>query len=181
MASGNGKYVITGGPGSGKSSLIAALAAQGLPTIAEGGRAIIRDQLAIGGTALPWADRSAFAAQMLGWEMRSHHMADAIEGPVFFDRGVPDVLGYLRLTGEPVPLHVETAARHFRYDQRIFIAPWWPDIYAGDAERKQSPEEAEATFRMMASVYAELGYTLVPLPLAPLEDRVRFVRMTIGI
>src|SRR3546814_10617091 len=63
---------------------------------------IIRDQVAIGGTALPWADRAAFAELMLGWELRSWHEAHDRAGPVIFDRGVPDVIGYLRLCGLPV-------------------------------------------------------------------------------
>jgi predicted ATPase len=32
---------------------------------------------------------------MLVLEMRSYHMAEEQAGLVFFDRGVPDVLGYL--------------------------------------------------------------------------------------
>jgi predicted ATPase len=54
-------YVITGSPGSGKSTLIEALAASGIPSMPEAGRAIIQDQVAIGGDALPWSDRHAFA------------------------------------------------------------------------------------------------------------------------
>src|SRR3546814_1518314 len=50
-------HVITGGPGSGKSTLIEALAVEGFDHMPEAGRAIIRDQVAIGGAALPWADR----------------------------------------------------------------------------------------------------------------------------
>jgi hypothetical protein len=55
----------------GKTTLIDALAAEGIRHMPEAGRAIIRDQVAIGGTALPWADRAAFAELMLGWELRS--------------------------------------------------------------------------------------------------------------
>ena len=86
-------FIITGGPGSGKSSLINALAARGYRTMPEAGRAIIRDQVAIGGSALPWADRALFAELMLGWEMRSHREALAIASPVLMDRGIPDVVG----------------------------------------------------------------------------------------
>lgn len=59
-------HVITGGPGSGKTTLIDALAAEGVRHRPEAGRAIIRDQAVIGGTALPWADRAAFAELILG-------------------------------------------------------------------------------------------------------------------
>src|SRR5580692_5406506 len=100
-------FVITGGPGSGKSTLIEALAGRGIKTMTEAGRAIIQDQVTIGGEALPWSDRSAFAELMLSWEMRSYGSALELSGPVVFDRGAPDVLGYLRLTGLPIPSHVE--------------------------------------------------------------------------
>ena len=35
----------------------------------EAGSAIIQDQTAIRGEALPWSDRSAFAELMLAWEI----------------------------------------------------------------------------------------------------------------
>lgn len=168
-------FVITGGPGSGKSSLITALAAQGMATMPEAGRTIIQDQVAIGGDALPWGDRNAFAAQMLGWELRSHREACALPGPVVLDRGVPDVIGYLRLCELPVPGHMGRAAQVRRYNGMVFIAPHWPAIYAQDAERKQDAAEAAATHDMMARVYAGLGYALVSLPLAGVEERARFV------
>jgi predicted ATPase len=56
----NRLFVITGGPGSGKSALVDALLQRGICTMPEAGRAIIQDQVAIGGEALPWSDRRAF-------------------------------------------------------------------------------------------------------------------------
>lgn len=53
-------HVITGCLGSGKTTLIDMLAAQGFHDMPEAGRAIIRYQVAIGGTALLWADRAAY-------------------------------------------------------------------------------------------------------------------------
>ena len=176
----NTRFVITGGPGSGKSTLIEALAAEGLHAMPEAGRAIIQEQVAEGGDALPWADRGAFAERMFQWEMRSWHAARELAGPVIFDRGIPDVMGYLTLVGLPVPAHIEHATRMFRYNSRVFIAPHWNAIYAQDAERKQSIEEAEATYRTLADLYPRLGYELVPLPLATVAERVRFVRAIAG-
>jgi|SRR5271156_73698 len=173
-------FVITGGPGSGKSTLIEALACRGINTMPEAGRAIIQDQVAIGGEALPWSDRSAFTELMLSWEMRSYRAALKMSGPVIFDRGMPDVLGYLRLSGLSVPAHVERAAKIFRYHHRVFIAPPWPKIFALDAERKQSFEEAQATYEVMMETYAALGYQLIPLPLESLEERERFILAAIG-
>ncbi|SHL52153.1 Predicted ATPase [Sphingobium sp. YR657] len=173
-------HVITGGPGSGKTSLIEALAAEGVRHMPEAGRAIIQDQVDIGGTALPWDDREAFATLMLAWEMRSYREALGAAGPVIFDRGIPDVIGYRRLSGLPVPASLRKAAEQRRYASKVFIAPPWPAIFSQDAERKQTLAEAEATFRAMADAYAGLGYELVMLPLAPVAQRAEFVREQIA-
>jgi predicted ATPase len=169
-------FVITGGPGSGKSSLVDALAAAGFRHMPEAGRAIIRNQVAIGGTALPWADRSAFARLMLEQEMRSYRAALQMTGPVIFDRGIPDVIGYLQLCGLPIPDPAWEAAHRRRYNRRVFIAPHWPAIFTQDAERRQDLAQAEATCGVMEEVYAGLGYELVPLPFASVEERVLFAR-----
>jgi predicted ATPase len=174
-------FVITGGPGSGKSALIDALSQRGIHTMPESGRAIIRDQVAIGGEALPWSDRRAFSELMLSGEMRSHRDALNLSGHVIFDRGVPDVLGYLRLCNLPIFPHVERAAQMFRYHHQAFIAPPWPEIFTRDAERKQSFEEAQATYKVMAETYSGLGYSLVQIPLVPVQQRVRFMLAAMGL
>ncbi len=172
--------VFTGGPGSGKSTLIDALEQHGYARSDEAGRGIIQDQVAIDGPVLPWRDRQAFAEAMLGWELRSYRMAQRHPGPVLFDRGVPDVIGYLRLCGLPVPDHLLRAAAAFRYRQQVFIAPPWPAIYRQDAERKQSLDEAERTYHAVAQAYRDCGYTLIELPRADVAARVRFVCERIG-
>jgi predicted ATPase len=168
-------FVLTGGPGSGKTTLIDELATLGYARTIEAGRAIIQDQMAAGGNALPWVDPTAFADLMLSWEMRSYAQARRDAGPVFFDRGLPDVAGYLRLSGLDVPVHVEKAARELRYHPRVFVAPPWPAIFHGDAERRQDFAEAERTYQAVTTAYRRFGYQLVELPLAPVADRVRFV------
>jgi predicted ATPase len=173
-------HVVTGGPGSGKTSLIEALARAGYARTVEAGRAIIQDQLAIDGPALPWRDPLAFAELMLSWELRSYRMAQDMTGPVFFDRGVTDLVGYLTLVGRPVPAHVARAAERFRYNRRVFVAPPWPAIYTQDAERKQTPEEAVRTYEALVTAYSKCGYELVSLPLSSVEERVRFVLDDIG-
>ena len=95
---------------------------------------------------------------------------------MIFDRGVPDVSGYLHLCGLPVPAHVARAADLFRYQRRVFIASPWREIFGQGADRKQDFSEAQATYEAMVMVYADFGYELVSLPLVPVAERVRFVR-----
>lgn len=173
-------FVITGGPGSGKSTLLAELAAHGFATMPEAGRAIIQEQVASGGTALPWGDRALFAERMLARDIRTYREAERRGGVVLFDRGIPDVVGYLRLSGLSVPRHIEAAVRALRYAPTVFIAPPWPEIFEADAERKQSLSEAESTYWAMVEVYTALGYSLLTLPRAPVGERARFVRAAIS-
>lgn len=173
-------FVLTGGPGSGKTSLIEALAAQGHVTAPEAGRAIIRDQMAIGGPALPWADRQLFAELMLAWECRSHHWAQSQQGLVFFDRGVPDVLGYLALCDLPAPPHAVEAAAKFRYNAKVFALPPWPDIFANDSERRQDLDEAARTYDAVTAAYRRHGYAIVDVPRVSIAQRLRFILAATG-
>jgi predicted ATPase len=68
-------FVVTGGPGSGKTTLLDALERAGYRRSVEAGRAVIQQQLSIGGNALPWGDRVQFAERMLAWEIRSYQTA----------------------------------------------------------------------------------------------------------
>ncbi|MBA8878673.1 AAA family ATPase [Phyllobacterium myrsinacearum] len=172
----NDRYVIlTGGPGAGKTTLIAALKERGHATAPEAGRAIIQDYQVIDGPALPWRDKALFAELMLSWEMRSYAAAAEQQGTVFFDRGVPDVLGYLDLTGIPVPEHTRQAAKLFRYNPTVFILPPWPEIFEQDTERKQTIEEAELTYNALATAYVQSGYHLVEVPRQSIAERVDFI------
>jgi predicted ATPase len=173
--------VITGGPGSGKTTLIEAMRGRGFATSPEAGRGIIQHQQAISGPALPWRNAALFAELMLCWELRSHAAAGAGSGPVFFDRGIPDTIGYLKLNGLAVPPHMLEAARLHRYRRSVFIAPPWPEIFTQDTERHQTLAEAELTHAAMVETYSSLGYELVPLPRAPLDERVRFLLAESGL
>ena len=96
--------------------------------------------------------------------------------PVFFDRGIPDIIGYLHLEGVPVPERKVQIARRFRYRRSVFVCPSWPEIYTTDDERRHSKEMAERTYRAMVEVYADLNYELVEVPRLSVGERMRFVR-----
>jgi predicted ATPase len=169
-------FVITGGPGAGKTSIVERLAARGFPTVAEAGRDILRQQVAIGGTAVHWADAAAYRDLMLQRGMDDYErMQGEADGPVFFDRGVTELVGYCRLIGVAVPEHVRRAAELYRYNTTVFLAPPWPEIYVNDGLRKQDVAEAMRTAALAGEAYAELGYDVVEIPKAPVADRATFV------
>jgi predicted ATPase len=168
-------FVISGGPGSGKTTLLAELARLGLPHEAEVARLIIQEQVRDGGTALPWADREMYTRLMLQRSIESYLKHSSASGPVFFDRGIPDTLGYARLIGLDETQFIELACRQYRYAPLVFLAPPWQEIYMHDAERKQDFTEAERTFEQLRNVYRECGYDVLEIPRAPAPARAQFV------
>ena len=171
--------VVTGGPGSGKTTLIEALAGAGHACIPEAGRAIIRAERASGGQALPWSDTAAYADAMLERDVAAYAAARASQGRVFFDRGLPDVAGYRQLAGLPFCPVTDGACRLHRYGC-VFIAPPWREIYVNDAERRQDAAEAERTYHVMNEVYRTYGYEAIELPRASIVERVAFVLDRVG-
>lgn len=168
-------FVITGGPGSGKTTLINALADYGLITIEESGRQIIQDQVLNNGQALPWSDPAAFAELMFQHEVSHYEWARQFNKIAVFDRGIPDVAGYLNLMKIAVPDYMEKAIQKYRYNNYIFVAPPWPDIFEQDTERKQTLEEAVATYHIMIQTYSSYGYNPISIPMVPVLQRVEFV------
>lgn len=174
-------FVVTGGPGSGKTTLIEALRAKGFATTREAGRGVIQQAMQSEEPTVPWLDRELFTERMFEWELASYRQAERETGPVFFDRGLPDTLGYLRLEELAIPTCMEEQAWRLRYSSRVFIAPPWKEIFGPDEERQQSWPVAVETYETMADIYTEFGYTLAELPRAPVADRVRFLLETLGL
>lgn len=168
-------FILTGGPGSGKTTLLSHLAGMGYHCMPEAGRAVIRQQERLGGAALPWNDKNAFARCMYEHDMAAYRRACAMTSLVFFDRGMIDVIAYLQLEQLPVPKCLQAAASRCRYHKTAFILPPWPQIYRNDHERRQDPPTAIATYKAMMKTYAQYGYTLVQVPCLPVAQRAAFM------
>lgn len=170
----NHRVLITGAMGSGKSTLVRALAARGVRVVEEPARPILAQQRAYGGAGVPERDPRLFVELMLSRAIAAHGDSAAADGPVLFDRGVPDMIAYAALFGlDRAPYR--RAAAVFRYAPRAFVTPDWPEIYATDEERKMTWAEARAFGEALTAIYPELGYDLVELPRASPEERADFV------
>src|SRR5689334_21959666 len=129
--------VVSGGPGSGKTTVLHELAARGFPFAPEVARQIVQEQMQSGGVALPWRDREAYTLLMLERSIRSYLARTPALRPMFSDRGIPDTLCYARLIGLSGEGFIRDACRKYRYAPLVFLAPPWREIYETDSERKQ--------------------------------------------
>lgn len=169
----NNIAVITGGPGSGKTTLCEKLPDDGISIGNESGRAILsRDD----GHRLRTLDPLAYALEILKLDIEKYKAAFATTDTWLFDRGFPDNAGFLDLIGLPKPDELDQACRKCRYAGPIFVAPPWRDIYHGDEDRIQDWNEAEATYAAVTAAWKQYGYELVELPKSSVEQRVWFVK-----
>ena len=164
------RIVIAGGPGSGKSTLLRALAASGEICYEEASRVLIREQLARGGQVVPWGDLWAFAEEC-SERMRLQLTAGAYHRRCFFDRGLPDLIGYLNHGGLSAPEAWREVSR--AYTPSVFFAPPWREIYVNDAERPQTYAEAQELSAHVRNAYFDCGFRLIELVKGSVVDRLQ--------
>ena len=171
----NNFIVFTGGPGSGKTSVINRLKALNYQCAPEVGRKVIQRQVEIHGTALPWADKAAFRDAMVREDINNYHAYRATQQPVFFDRSIIDCYGYSMLEGLTVSDEFMNRCHELTYWQNVFIFPPWESIFINDAERKQDFALAVATYEEMVKAYTTFGYKLIEVPKKSVNERVEFI------
>ncbi len=155
------------------------LAARSYAVVEEPGRRIAKQELTGGGERLPWNNLAAFAQAALDLALDDHRNAKHKRGIVFFDRGIVDAAAALvELTADPVVASL-LKARH--YNENIFLAPPWPEIYEQDNERRHAFSDAVAEYERLLTYYSEAGYLTHVLPKTSLAERADFVIDTLSI
>lgn len=92
-----------------------------------------------------------------------------VQTRVFFDRGVIDSVT------PQAPRWMWAAARRLRYNKLVFVPPPWREIYAQDAERRQTFEDCLAVHDAIQALLQRLDYRPVELPCATASERADFV------
>lgn len=153
--------------------MLAELGRRGYAVVEEPGRRIVKEELNCEGSALPWIDATAFARRAVALAVADRERAGALDGWVFFDRGLIDAAAAVQhLTGEPV---LAALGHSHRYHRRVFLAPPWPEIYVTDRERRHGLDRALAEYCRLLEVYPSLGYDVSILPKIGVPERADFV------
>ncbi len=166
------RAVLTGAPGAGKTTLLDAAAAAGMMTSPEVARVLLQQP---GGMELRAADPLGFAEAMAAAHVREFERYTDQIAPVLFDRGFPDVVGFLEVSGLSVPKTVDQACRTLRYHGPILRAPAWAAIYQQDAERIQDWDQAVASDEAVTAAWRRYGYEVLDLPLVGVAERLQFL------
>ena len=177
----NKKIVITGGPGTGKSSIIKNLEAQGHLCLHEISREITLEAQKQGIAQLFLEKPLLFSKKLLEARIAQHEQAVSFSKDlIFMDRGIPDVLAYMDYFGTDYSKMFTNACKDYQYDH-VFLLPPWKEIYISDNERYESFEQAEEIHEYLKKAYITYGYAPIEVPVGPVENRSRFIINTLDV
>ena len=168
-------YVITGGPGTGKTTLINELSRIGYPIVPEVARQIIEEEQKKENGILPWSDLYTFQQRVV---QRQVDLEARVRGDItFVDRGIVDNLAYCHIGGIVVPPELERIHFKDRY-KNVFVLDFLPN-YENDIQRTEDISLAKRIHATLQIVYEKVGYNPVLVPVMELEQRVAYVLDTI--
>ena len=166
------RYVVTGGLGAGKTSVVSALR-HSVDVVAEPARELIAERQSAAGESNLDGRPEQFVELLIGRSIEKYESVSD-RAVAIFDRGLPDCVAYAAVYGIDTRPAVEAATNH-RYETPVFVAPPWEEIYATDDMRKATFPQAVAFYLEVVSAYERLGYEMIALPRTSVEARVAFI------
>ncbi|MGW8465923.1 AAA family ATPase [Pseudomonas sp. CLCA07] len=167
--------LITGAPGSGKTTIAARMADAGWRTIEDPGRAEFEHQLRKGvPPSIVRRDYRRFQHLVL---RRVLSIVDVIPDneQVLFDYGIAESLAFMKVAGIPWDdVIVQAAARlHFRQVFLLDVVPLPLD--ADDIIRAESVHSRNLLYDLFQELYQVLGHNSIRVPLMGVEERFEFI------
>ena len=167
------RIVLTGGPSSGKTSLLNHIQHPDIHCFEEVSRGVISKALAKGVTQ-PFLNNPLGFSEAL-FERRLHDYFEDKKNKIHvYDRGIHDVLAYLNAIGDEVPCGMLNDCSTYCYDA-VFVFPPWEAIFRQDAERMEVFEEAIHFHKALSETYTHFGMQCIEVPKSSIEERLSFI------
>ena len=163
------KYILTGGPGTGKSSIILALEQKGEHTIPEAATDVIRYQQALGNKE-PWTNPE-FQDWILKLQLQREKNIPANIGRVFIDRGILDGAAYYIKDRKEYTPKLEQAIKEMEYEKKVFLVENFRRSCEKTETRREDLEDSLQLGRIIERLYREKGYEIIGAGPGTVQER----------
>jgi predicted ATPase len=171
------RYVITGAPGAGKTTILAALRDRGYAVVAEAATDV-NVRLQARGLDEPWRDPGFLDAITLLQRERLKQPAPPGTAVQVFDRSPICTLALARYLDRPVPpslaSEVDRVLAEATFQRRVFFVRLLGFI-TPTAVRRISFAQSVAFERFHEQAYLEHGFELVDVPAGTVEERLELI------
>jgi predicted ATPase len=165
-------YVITGGPSTGKTTVINMIAKKGYKTTIEHARHYI-DTMRIDGETIEDMRNNKRKFQLGVLDMQIEQETEIYpEDLVFLDRAIPDAMAYYQFLSLDYDEKLLNAVKNASY-KKIFILDRLPFIK--DYARVEDEEDQKKIHQLIIKVYTSLGFPIVFVPVLPAMKRVEYI------
>ena len=167
----NQKYVITGGPGTGKTSIIRELSRRNFFCVKENARDIVfsRDSKVDKLSSFIYYENKIS-------DLRTKSYAIAPNNQIcFFDRSVFDCLAYLKIKKIEASSQIKKNINTCIFNKKLFFTPFWTEIFKNDKVRTESIREAKKIEKTLLEIYKSFGFKPIIIPKDKVSKRVDFI------
>jgi len=157
------KYVLTGGPSCGKTTIINELKNLGYSVLEEVAREVHSEK--------KWQLGKELELEILSRQLKKERNLDPLNQNYFLDRGVYDIHAYCQHLLRHIPKEVSSSNSQYSL---IFLLDLLP--FENDGLRiEKDIEEAKQVQTLIKQIYENQGYTLIQVPVLPVKERTNFI------
>lgn len=168
------RYVLTGGPATGKTTLLGELEKRGFPTVPEAARAVLGQKRPRQMKIL--LRHQIELARQIQQAQKEH--PNGTKSAVVFDRSPVDPVAYVEAHGEKPTKEILRQAKEFKCDIVFLLEPL--KKYRNDPIRLEDKGKAQKLHEHLRQAYARLGHKIIEVPdLGSAEKRAEFVKRKI--
>jgi len=167
------KIVITGGPCSGKSSIISALKNRGFRTVSETAREVIADRHL--DNSMTKEDAISIQRDIILRQIEKEKIIDGSFETYFLDRGAIDIYGYYMHLAGSIPDDLKNIFLE-RYGMVFMLEPL---KFIKDDIRREDDAEALELHRRIMHEYRSRGYDIINVPVMDLNKRVKHILLMV--